>query len=189
MAKSPAPKISPKIGDFLRARRRLLDLTLESVAEKCEITKGFLSDVERDNSSPSVATLVRLCEVLNISVGSLFSSVGSSVIRKDERVPIKFGGIKMQDYLLSPTGATKAQVIMSDMAPGGTGGDKLYSLRCEEEFIFVLAGSVTISVESEDTVLMRHDAMTFDPRRLHSFRNSSTTKPAQALFILMPPPL
>jgi transcriptional regulator with XRE-family HTH domain len=188
MGKSPAPKVPPKIGALLRTRRRALDLTLESVAETCEITKGFLSDVERDKSSPSVATLVRLCDVLNVPVGSLFSSVGSSVIRKDERVPIEFGGTKVQDYLLSPTSAAKAQVILSNMAPGGTGGDTLYSLRCEEEFVFVLAGSVTISIEDEQTVLMKDDAMTFDPRRPHTFRNSSKTKSAQALFVLMPPP-
>ena len=188
MAKAPAPKMPPKIGDLLRARRRSLDLSLQSVAEACEITKGFLSDVEHDKSSPSVATLVRLCDVLNVPVGSLFSSVGSSVIRKGERVPIKFGGTKMQDYLLSPTSAAKAQVILSNMAPGGTGGDTLYSLRCEEEFVFVLAGSVTISIEDEEAILMKDDAMTFDPRRPHTFRNSSMTKSAQALFMLMPPP-
>jgi uncharacterized cupin superfamily protein len=74
------------------------------------------------------------------------------------------------------------------MAPGGTGGASLYSLRCEEEFVFVLAGSVTISIEDEDTVLRKGDAMTFDPRRPHTFRNSSMTKPAHALFVLMPPP-
>jgi transcriptional regulator with XRE-family HTH domain len=188
MRKSPAPKMPPKIGDLLRTRRRALDLTLEFVAERCEITKGFLSDVERDKASPSVATLVRLCDVLNVPVGSLFSSVGSSIVRNDERVPIKFGGTKMQDYLLSPSSAAKAQVILSNMAPGGTGGSALYSLRCEEEFVFVLAGSVTISIEHEETILVKGDAMTFDPRRPHTFRNSSMTKSAQALFMLMPPP-
>jgi transcriptional regulator with XRE-family HTH domain len=188
MGKSRAPKTLPNIGGLLRTRRRSLDLTLEFVAETCEITKGFLSDIERDKSSPSVATLVRLCDVLNIPVGSLFSSVGSAVIRKDERVPIKFGGTKMKDYLLSPTSAAKAQVILSNMAPGGTGGDVLYSLRCEEEFVFVLAGSVTISIEDEETILLKYDAMTFDPRRPHTFRNSSMTKSAHALFVLMPPP-
>lgn len=187
MSKPSAPKTSPKIGALLRSRRRSLGLTIESVAEAAEITKGFLSDVERDKSSASVASLVRLCDVLNMPVGSLFSSVGSAVIRNGQRVPIKFGGTHMQDYLLSPTNSAKAQVIFSDIAPGGTGGDKLYSLRCEEEFVFVLLGSITISIEGEETSLTKHDAMTFDPRRLHTFRNTSMTKRAQALFILMPP--
>jgi len=188
MRKSPAPKEPPNVGGVLRIRRRSLDLTLEFVAKTCAITKGFLSDIERGKSSPSVATLVRLCDVLNVPVGSLFSSVSPSVIRKDQRTPIKFGGTRMKDYLLSPTSAAKAQVIYSNMAPGGTGGDALYSLPCEEEFVFVLAGSVTISIEDEETILMKDDAMTFDPRRPHTFRNTSMTKSAHALFVLMPPP-
>jgi hypothetical protein len=40
---------------------------------------------------------------------------------------------------------------------------------------------------SIEVVLLEGDATTFDPRRLHTFRNSSATKQAQALFILSPP--
>jgi transcriptional regulator with XRE-family HTH domain len=185
--KTPAVKNAPAIGALLRSRRQSLGLTLEFVADAAEITKGFLSDVERDKASPSVASLIRLCDVLNMPIGSLFSSVGSAVVRKDERVPIKFGGSDIQDYLLTPTSAAKGQAIFSDIAPGGTGGDALYTLRCEEEFIFVLSGSITLLIEGEEIVLQAQDAMTFDPRRPHTFRNSSKTKPAQALFMVMPP--
>jgi len=187
MLKTPPPKISTEIGALLRQRRRALGLTIEQVAEASELTKGFLSDVERDKASPSVASLVRLCDVLTLPVGNLFPSAGSAVVRKASRVPINFGGIDISDYLLTPTSAAKGQAIFSDMAPGGTGGDKLYSIRSEEEFVFVLRGSVIISLEGEDTILREHDAMTFDPRRPHTFRNASKTKPAQALFMVMPP--
>lgn len=187
LAKNIPGKNAPAIGALLRSRRQSLGLTLEFVAEAAEITKGFLSDVERDKASPSVASLLRLCDVLNTPIGSLFSSVGSAVVRKDERVPIKFGGTDIQDYLLTPTSAAKGQAIFSDIAPGGTGGDALYTLRCEEEFIYVLSGSITLLIEGEEIVLQAQDAMTFDPRRPHTFRNSSKTKPAHALFMVMPP--
>ncbi|HVJ35646.1 MAG TPA: cupin domain-containing protein [Terriglobia bacterium] len=187
VAKSEPMKSGPAIGALLRARRQSLDLTLDDVAAAAEMTKGFLSDVERDKASPSVASLVRLCDVLNLPVGSLFSSVGSAVVRKDERVPIKFGGSGIQDYLLSPSSAARGQAILSEIAPGGGGGAGLYTLRCEEEFVLVLNGSVIIVVEDEETVLRAGDAMTFDPRRPHTFRNTSASKPAQALFMMMPP--
>jgi transcriptional regulator with XRE-family HTH domain len=177
-----------QIGPLLRERRRQLAMTLEAVSEAAEITKGFLSEVERDKASPSVATLVRLCEVLNLSVGSLFSQTGSAVVRVGERAPIKFGGIGVSDYLLTPSGAARCQAILSNIAPGGTGGDALYRLRSEEEFVFVLKGRVDIVVDDEVATLEAGDAMTFDPRRAHTFRNNSKTKPACALFILMPPP-
>lgn len=182
------PGQTAQIGPLLRERRRQLDLTLKTVAEAAEITKGFLSEVERDKASPSVATLVRLCAVLNLPVGSLFTQTGSAVVRAEERIPIKFGGIGLSDSLLTPSGATKSQVVFSNIAPGGTGGDALYSLRSEEECVFVLQGGVDIAVEGETIALKEGDAMTFDPRRPHTFRNNSKTKPARALFILTPPP-
>jgi|APAra7269097559_1048567.scaffolds.fasta_scaffold21334_2 transcriptional regulator with XRE-family HTH domain len=187
VAKSAPTRNGPAIGALLRARRQSLELTLDYVAAAAEITKGFLSDVERDKASPSVASLIRLCDVLNLPVGSLFSSVGSAVVRKDARMPIKFGGSDIQDYLLSPSSAAKGQAILSEIAPGGGGGAALYTLRCEEEFVLVLNGSVVIVIEEEETVLRAGDAMTFDPRRPHTFRNASASKPAQALFMMMPP--
>lgn len=187
VAKSASTRNGPAIGALLRARRQALELTLDYVAAAAEITKGFLSDVERDKASPSVASLIRICDVLNLPVGSLFSSVGSAVVRKDDRMPIKFGGSEIQDYLLSPSSAAKGQAILSEIAPGGGGGAALYTLRCEEEFVLVLNGSVVIVIEGEETVLRAGDAMTFDPRRPHTFRNASSSRPAQALFMMMPP--
>lgn len=180
-------KTSTEIGALLRQRRRALGLTIAQVARASDLTKGFLSDVERDKASPSVASLVRLCDVLTLPVGNLFPSATAAVVRKTSRVPINFGGIKLRDYLLTPSSAAKGQAIFSDMAPGGTGGEKLYSIRSEEEFVFVLSGSVVITVEGEETTLLKHDAITFDPRRPHTFRNASKTRPAQALFMVMPP--
>jgi transcriptional regulator with XRE-family HTH domain len=185
---TPSKKTSPKIGAILRAQRKARGLTLESISIATDMTKGFISEVERDKASPSVASLLRLCDALGIEIGSLFTSVDSAVIRSDERPPIKFGGIDIQDYLLTPKNAAMTQAIISIMAPGGTGGKELYCVQCDEEFVFVLKGSVTISIEDEETVLMKHDAMTFDPRRPHTFRNSSKSKPAEVLFMTMPPP-
>lgn len=185
---SPVIRNSPRIGAMLRLRRRQLELTLEQVAEAADVTKGFLSEVERDKASPSVALLVRLCDVLSLPVGSLFATVGSAVVRKAERVPIKFGGARISDFLLSPSSAVKAKVIFSDIAPGGSGGEALYSLNCEEEFVFVLSGQLIVTVDAEETRLDEGDAMTFDPRQPHTFRNASEQLCAQALFMLMPPP-
>lgn len=188
MTSSPSLRNSPRIGAMLRLKRRQLELTLEQVAAAADITKGFLSEVERDKASPSVALLVRLCDVLVLPVGSLFSTVGPAVIRKAERVPIKFGGARISDYLLSPSSAVKAKAIFSDLAPGGSGGEALYSLNCEEEFVFVISGRLIVTIEEEETALEEGDAMTFDPRRPHTFRNASQSLPAQVLFMLMPPP-
>ncbi|GMB79311.1 helix-turn-helix domain-containing protein [Shinella zoogloeoides] len=192
MADDQTPKIpskqSPRIGHLLRGRRRELDLTLDAVAEATSLTKGFLSEVERDKTSPSVASLVRLCEVLNMPVGDLFSSPESAIVRADERAPIKFGGTGVSDHLLTPSSSVRFQAIWSEIEPGGTGGEQLYSLRAEEEFVIVVSGELALVLEDETFILKEGDAMTFDPRRPHTFYNPSKTEPTTTIFVMTPRP-
>ncbi len=179
---------SLQIGALLRDRRRALGLTLSEVATATGLTKGFLSDVERDRTSPSVASLVGLCEVLNLPVGDLFAPTRKALVRAGERTPIRFGGTGVSDHLLTPGRGMLLQAIWSQIEPGGSGGDELYALRAEEEFVLVLAGELALTIEGETFVLAPGDAMTFDPRRRHSFRNPSATMATTALFVLTPPP-
>ena len=60
------------IGAKLRAARKLRSLTLDQVALAAGLTKGFVSRLERDDVSPSVASLVAVCDVLGLRVGELF---------------------------------------------------------------------------------------------------------------------
>lgn len=60
------------IGARLRGVRQTRRLTIDQVAEMSGLTKGFLSRVERDLTSPSVSTLLKLCDVLGIEIGQLF---------------------------------------------------------------------------------------------------------------------
>src|SRR5882757_4117917 len=70
-----APIMTPQlVGATLREQRRRLNLTLEEVARRVGITKGFLSEVERDHATPSVGTLMRLREALSLSIASVFAS-------------------------------------------------------------------------------------------------------------------
>jgi transcriptional regulator with XRE-family HTH domain len=175
-------------GSMLRDRRRSLSLTLQDVCERTGLTKGFLSDIERDKTSPSVASLVALCDVLGLRVGDLFATSRNVLVRAAERQPIKFGGVGVADHLLTPGHSVRMQAIWSEIEPGGTGGEELYSLRSEEELVLVISGNLALNIEGEETVLNQGDSLTFDPRRPHSFRNPSKVDPATALFVLTPPP-
>lgn len=176
-----------QIGPKLRQRRRALGLTLEDVAVRTDLTKGFLSEIERDRTSPSVASLVRVCEALDIPVGNLFAGPHASVVRADDRAPISFGGHGLTDFMITPSNARCMLGILSQMAPSGGSGPAKYSVKSEEEFVFVLSGTVRVEVEGDSFDLGPGDALTYDPRRPHSFRNASNTDTAEALFLLSPP--
>lgn len=185
---APARRNPLKFGSILRDRRRALDLTLNDVSGRTGLTKGFLSDIERDKTSPSVASLVSLCDVLGLPIGDLFATSRNALVRAGERQPIGFGGTGVSDHLLTPSHGVRMQAIWSEIAPSGTGGDQLYSLRSEEEFVLVLEGRLALNIEGQETLLGTGDSITFDPRLPHSFRNPSSEHRTLALFILTPPP-
>ncbi|MCW0182622.1 helix-turn-helix domain-containing protein [Zavarzinia sp.] len=175
-----------KIGHKLRARRQELGMTLDEVAAAADLTKSFLSAVERDQTSPSVASLLAVCDVLRLQVGALFEAAGEAVVRVADRRPIEFGGSGISDLLVSPALTRRFQAVLSHLAPGADGGEELYSLRAAEVFVLVEEGAVTIRFAGEVVTLSVGDTLTYDPRRPHSFGNASATLPATALFIIMP---
>ncbi len=65
-----------EIGPKLKRLRLLRGLTQEELADRCELSKGFISQVERDQASPSIATLTDLLECLGITLKEFFSDDG-----------------------------------------------------------------------------------------------------------------
>ena len=61
------------IGEKIRRLRMELQLTQEELADRTELTKGYISQVERDLASPSIATLVDILEALGTTLGEFFS--------------------------------------------------------------------------------------------------------------------
>lgn len=76
------------LGSILRQKRKDRKLTLKTIAEKAGISEGFLSQVENDVSSPSVDTLVNICNAVGIEAGEVFKEAEKQerlvVIRKSD---------------------------------------------------------------------------------------------------------
>ena len=175
-----------RIGAQLRAARLAARKSMADVAEEAGLTKGFLSKLERDLTHVSVASLIRICGALNVSVGSLFQASKGEVIRRGAYPPIDFGGTGVREYLLTPSGEKRVQAILSDIEPGGGSGDEPYSLPADVEFVFVLAGQLQISVAGEQVTLERGDAFTFPAGSQHTFRASRAAGPTQVLWVFSP---
>jgi transcriptional regulator with XRE-family HTH domain len=177
-----------RIGDRLRAARQFQNLTIDEVATASGLTKGFISRVERDQTSPSVATLVALCQVLSISVGSLFEEPKTDHVRAEDAPTVDLGGIATEERLLTPRGQSLLQLIKSEIAPGGNGGDALYTVNCEIEVVHVIKGSITITLPEKTIRLGTGDSLTFPGRVPHLWKNSSNHSPATVIWIISPAP-
>jgi transcriptional regulator with XRE-family HTH domain len=176
-----------RIGAQLRAARLAARMTMAEVAEQSGLTKGFVSKLERDLANVSVASLLRLCDAIGISVGALFSESKGEVVRHEAYPPVNFGGLGgVTEYLLTPSGEKRMQAILSDIEPGGGSGDEAYSLPVDVEFVFVLAGMLGLKVAGQDIVLATGDAFTFPPSSEHTFRALDDSRPTRVLWVLTP---
>jgi transcriptional regulator with XRE-family HTH domain len=173
------------LGARLREARHAQRKTLAQVAEQSGLTKGFLSKLENDQTSASVASLVRLCEALAIPVGALFDSTVGQVVRHDAYPPIEFGGTGMREFLLTPKSERRVQALLSEIEPDGGSGEARYTLPTEVELVFVLSGRLWIDLSGEPVVLDAGDCLTFPAATEHAFR-AEGRHPARVLWVVTP---
>jgi transcriptional regulator with XRE-family HTH domain len=175
-----------RIGARLRAARQRQGLTIDQVAASAEVTKGFVSRIERDETSPSVATLVTICEVLSLPIGTLFEAPQTDLVRAADTPGIQLTGAGAQERLLTPRGQARLQLIRSVIEPGGTGGAELYSLNCDLEVLHVLEGTVEVVFSSHTERLGAGDTLTFSGREPHSWANPDADRGAEVLWVIAP---
>jgi transcriptional regulator with XRE-family HTH domain len=183
-----SPTNAVRIGSRLRAARKAHGYTLEQLASASGLTKGFLSRVERDETSLSVASLLTLCEVMSVDVGSLFSAPDVALVRRDEAPAINLGGTNVTEQLMTPRGQSALQLIHSHIDPGGTGGSDLYTINCETEVVFVLKGSIEMVFSDRTQKLSIGDALTFSGGEPHTWHNVSGSRGAEVIWVLVPAP-
>ncbi len=175
-----------QIGAQLKAARLAGRKTLAEIALESGLTKGFVSKLERDQATASVASLMRLCQALGIQVGSLFHSSPGEVVRSGAYPPINFGGIGMSEFLLTPEGERRVQAILSEIEPGGGSGDELYGLPADVEFVYVVEGRLEVTLRDHTVVLETGDAFTFPPRNEHCFRSIAEGSTTRVLWVFAP---
>jgi transcriptional regulator with XRE-family HTH domain len=161
-------------------------MSLEEVAGRSGVTKSFLSRVERDLTSPSVASLVGICDALGISVAELFARPQTTLVRRTDRPRLAElpKAAEVVDTLITPAGERHVTVIETAVSAGGSGGSVLYTLPSECEVCFVLHGRVEVCVEDEVFELDAGDALTFGASVPHNWR--ALENGARILWILAP---
>lgn len=177
-----------RIGARLRDARLRQGLTIDQVGTRTNLTKGFISRVERDLTSPSVSTLVTLCEVLSLPVGELFETAKTAVVRRAEAPQVFLTGSGADERLLTPRGQGRLQLIRSVIVPGGTGGPELYTLNCELEVVHVLKGRLQLQFSQHIELLAVGDSMTFSGREPHTWANPDGARTAEVIWVVAPAP-
>ena len=174
-----------KIGARLRHAREASRLSLADVEARTSISKGFLSKVERDAASPSVANLVAICDAIGLQMSDLFAVPRTTLIRHADRPSLdglpKARAVK--DTLITPEHERHVTVLETLVSGGGSGGDELYTMPSECEVCFVLEGEIEVELEDSTYALGPGDALTFGAAVPHTWRSAGA---ARILWILAP---
>ncbi len=179
--------IEKDIGEKIKALRLENGLTQEELANRCELTKGFISQIERHLTSPSIATLRDILEVLGTTLGEFFREKEEdfftftpkdfSVKTDDQhRYTITWIVPNAQKYAMEP--------IVIDIAPGGESfEDKPHT---GEEFGYVLEGEVVVKFGDKSRVVKQGETFYYLTNQSHVIKNQ-THRPAKVLWVSTPP--
>jgi transcriptional regulator with XRE-family HTH domain len=171
--------VDREVGARIRALRQAKSLSLETVAGTAGLSIGFLSQIERGLSSPSLKVLAALADALDLSIGALFGTAPGSatgeavVVHADERSTLQLWRSGIVKQLLTPGGqGANLNVYLVILAPGADTGEEPYSHHGEEAGL-VLEGAMRLTVEDETWTLQTGDSFRFESSRPHRFASAS----------------
>jgi DNA-binding transcriptional MerR regulator/mannose-6-phosphate isomerase-like protein (cupin superfamily) len=165
----PADGGAGAIGSHLRQLRAKRKLSLAQVARAVGISVGFLSALERSQMSASVGTLRKLTRYYKTNILDFFDATGASSrrVQPGQRKVLEAGpGVRME---LLAWGNTVMEPHLFRVAPEAGSGDS-YTHE-GEEFLYVLRGELTITLEKEEYRLKTGDSFYFESATPHQWKN------------------
>lgn len=163
---------------LLRAVRQQRGMTLEELAAETELTKSYLSKIERQRSTPSIAVAMRLARALDVDVAQLFaddqSSANLAVDRADGRAADRYHAVaaSMLGKAMSPFIVRPTSKFSEHPHPAHAG----------QELVFVHAGAVELRLGNESVVLAAGDCVYFDSSIPHQLRQQGGA-PSEVLVV------
>ena len=170
------------LGEKIRHHRKSQKQTLAELAEQCNLSASFLSQIERDQANPSIGTLQSLAHALGLTMATFFEDPDegedelqtgetlAAVVRADRRKLIIYPGSGTRHELLSPDLQRKIQMTWIVMPPGTYTGDVPFVHEGEECGI-VLQGKIEGWVGDEHYILGPGDAIYHRSDIPHRSRN------------------
>lgn len=178
------------VGDDIRSLRKTRGLTLSQLAARVERSVGWLSQVERGQTVPSVRDLGAVAEQLGVSISFFFRSAGRApeerglVLRAEDRTSIGSDDSGLVEELLSPSLSGSFEMIRSTFAPRSSSGGPRKARQKEDGGVLV-SGTLTLILGGAEVVLNAGDSFQFSDME-YAWRNDAD-EPAVAIWVISPP--
>ena len=176
-----------EIGRKLKELRIAKNLTQEELANRAELSKGFISQLERDLTSPSIATLIDILQCLGTSPKEFFSDDSDDQvvfhetdyfekIDSEQKSKIEWIIPNAQKNMMEP-------IRLTLQGGGSTDPDNPHE---GEEFGYVLSGSIQIHIGQKTFRARKGESFYFTPSAQH-YISAAGKGPAVFLWVSTPP--
>lgn len=179
------------LGATIRESRKAAGLTLQQLADKAGVSISYLSQLERNLLTPSVSTLKRLADLLQIPAGELmFGSQGTGapppigIVRKGQRKGLSLPGSNIHYEMLTPDLRRRASLLWLSAPPGSESGPAF--AHEGEDGVVVLEGELQIEIGGTCYLLAAGDSIYFNASIPHCWRNLGR-HPVEAIWLSTPP--
>lgn len=162
-----------KVGPLIRARRHGLRMTLHSLSTLSGVSIGYLSQVERDQASPSLSTLAAISRALDVGIDYFIAapSAQDALTRAGERMRFSVNDSPISyEQLHSEFPGSLLSGFLITIAPGYRSETTDHE---GEEMIFVLEGELTLRIDGEPVTVGQGDSLHFRGNRSHSWSNDT----------------
>ncbi|MEI2298340.1 helix-turn-helix domain-containing protein [Ensifer sp. MJa1] len=171
----------PKVGALVRARRRQMHMTLQTLSDAAGVSVGYLSQIERDLAMPSLGTLAQIAQGLGAELnhfilapaidtglsraeGRMVFSVGGSPVSY-ERIGADFAGNQLSSFVITIPPGHRSEVFSHE----------------GEELVYMLEGEILFGLDGDDTMLSAGDGLHFRGIQPHYWWNR-TDRPVRLIW-------
>ncbi|MBR0374575.1 MAG: helix-turn-helix domain-containing protein [Mogibacterium sp.] len=174
-----------EIGERIRALRIERGLTQEELADRAELSKGFISQMERDLTSPSIATLEDILTCLGTDLSAFFSGGESrQTVFTEEDYFVKRDQDRLNtiEWIVPNAQKNRMEPIRLTLEPGGrTMPDDPHE---GEEFGYVIRGRITVHIGKDEFAADAGDSFYLYPEKEHYITSQTG---AEIIWVSAPP--
>ncbi len=183
------PPNSRTLGADIRALRKARGITLQALADTLGRSVGWVSQVERDLSQPSVDDLRRIARAFDVPMSILFGQSNAPaeeagvIVRKGARRPIGSGEAGLIEELLSPDLTDDFEMVHSTFAPRSSIGETV--TRPTQEVAYIISGRLDVVIDGRRFSVGPGDSFRIrgEPHRWEN----PYDEPAVAIWVIAPP--
>ena len=176
-----------EIGQRIKQLRVMKGLTQEELADRAELSKGFISQVERDLTSPSIATLMDILQCLGVSVSEFFTEEPEEQIvftKEDYFIKKDEENENTIEWIVPNAQKNQMEPILLKLEPGGsTDPDNPHE---GEEFGYVIQGRITLKNGEEEYEVKKGETFYLKGNLPHYIVNKHDTL-AKVIWVSTPP--